>query len=215
MFGSGREHARSTGLLYRSEGAYRIAMMLLEGSERAQRHRRISTAIAAGSTVVDLCCGDASLASALLARGCTYLGLDINPVFVRSGQRRGLDVRKWDARSMEIPAADIVCMLSSFYQFIPNERPLFERMLQRARRLVVVSEPIRNWATSGSRVLQRVALAVTRVDGRTFERRHDEVSLRALVGGLDPAAVEIEPLGRETLLLVRTERLRGALKLRR
>jgi len=202
-----------TGLLYRGALAYRLAMMLLEGRERTHRYRWIVAAIPAGSTVVDLCCGDAWLASALLARGCTYVGLDFSPVFVRAARRRGLDVRQWDARCMDIPAADVVLMLSSLYQFIPNERAIFERMLRSAARLVVVSEPLRNWATSHWRLLRSAARELTRVDGRTFERRHDEASLRALVSALDPAAVELERLGREALLLVWTERLRASGKL--
>lgn len=194
--------ARSTGLLYRSVSGYRMAMTFLEGYAITRRHRRIVSAIPAGSSVVDLCCGDALLASALLEKGCTYLGLDLSPVFVRAGRRRGLDVREWDARSMVIPPADVVCMLSSLYQFIPNEHSLFEQMLRSAARLVIVSEPVRNWTTSGSRLLKRVALAATRVNGDMFERRHDETSLRTLISGIDSAAVEIRLLGREMLLLV-------------
>ena len=147
------------GLVYRSPRLYRLAMRLLDPS-RAEDLRIVSGAIEPGSSVLDLCCGDAAIAPLLLAKGCRYTGLDLNERFVDAGRRRGLDVRRWDATSLPLPAdADVVCMLSSLYQFIPHERLLVEEMLRRARRRVIVSEPVHNWATSDSRVLRRVARA--------------------------------------------------------
>src|SRR5262249_4897804 len=160
----------------------------LEGAGGVERRRRIVATIPPGAEVVDLCCGDAALARPLLRRGCRYTGLDVNPVFVRSARRRGIQARYWEAESMEIPAADVICLLSSLYQFIPRERELFDRMVEKARTLVVVSEPIRNWSSSNSRLLRRLSRALTRVDGRTFEARNDERSLRALVDGYPPGS---------------------------
>lgn len=196
------------GLVYRSAVGYRIAMTLLEGREGAERRRRIANLIPPGASVVDLCCGDARIGPTLEARGCSYTGLDINHRFVRSGRRRGLDVRYWDAASAAVPEADVVCMLSSLYHFIPRERELFDRMVACARQMVVVSEPVTNWTTSGSPLRRRLARRLTQVNGRSFPERHSEQSLRALVEGLPDGAAEVERVGREVLLVVRTDRAR-------
>jgi SAM-dependent methyltransferase len=173
------------GLVYRSPRLYRLAMRLLDPS-RADDLRVVSGAIEPGSSVLDVCCGDAAIAPLLLAKGCRYTGLDLNERFVEAGRRRGLDVRRWDANSLPLPEdADVVCMLSSLYQFIPHERLLVEEMLRRARCGVIVSEPVHNWATSDSRVLRRVARTMTHVNGQFFEQRFDEERLRRLFGGLE------------------------------
>jgi len=198
----------SMGLVYRSALVYRMAMRLLEGREGVERRRRIASAVPSGSEVVDLCCGDAALARPLRRRGCRYIGLDVNPAFVRSARRRGIDARYWEAESMEVPAADVICLLSSLYQFIPREKQLFDRMVEKAGTLVVLSEPIRNWSSSNSRLLRRLSLALTRVNGHTFEERHNERSLRALVDGLPAESVDFAVGGRDVVIFVWTKRLR-------
>ena len=196
------------GPIYRSALLYRAAMTVLEGTEGARRRRRIVESIPPGSTVVDLCCGDARIAAALQRRGCEYLGLDINRRFVRSAKRRGIDTRHWDAATMDVPCADVVCMLSSLYHFIPDERAVFDRMVESAGRLVVISEPVDNWATSGSPLLRRLARWLTRVDGRSFPQRHSRESLEALVNPVPADCVELTADGRELVITVDTRRLR-------
>lgn len=192
-----------TGLVYRNALVYRLAMTVLEGREGAERRRRIAESVPEGSSVVDLCCGDARIAAALVERGCTYVGLDINRRFVDSARRRGLDVRHWDAASLDIPRGDVVCMLSSLYHFIPDEQRIFDRMLASANEMVIVSEPTSNWSTSGSAVLRRIARTMTKVNGSAFTERHSEESIRALVAHLPPERVELTTTGREVLLTVR------------
>jgi trans-aconitate methyltransferase len=202
-----QQHPGSTGLVYKNALAYRLAMRLLEGRSAAERRATIAATIPAGSHVVDLCCGPALIAEALSAQGCTYLGLDSNRTFLEDATRRGLEVQYWEAETMPIPQADVVCILSSLYQFIPRHDELFERMLASARVLVVISEPVENWATGGSRLLRLLARRLTRVDGRTFEERHTEESLRKLVEDLPASCIEIAHVGRELLVLVWVDRL--------
>jgi trans-aconitate methyltransferase len=189
------------GLVYRSPALYRLAMRVLD-SDRKAREQLVVDAIAPGSAVVDLCCGDAPLASELLAKDCTYLGLDLNPQFVADAVRRDLDARVWNARTDDIPEADVVVMLSSLYQFIPDERAFVGRLLAAARELVVLAEPIRNWATSDSRALRAMARRLTRVDGRAFESRLGEGDLDQLADVVAPGRVRKERLAREVVLFL-------------
>ena len=188
--GTSRGERVPVGLVYRSPRLYRLAMRILD-PHGGDDLRVVGDAIAPGSSVIDLCCGDAALAPVVLAKGCRYLGLELNERFVADARRRGLDVRAWDGRTLAVPEeADVVCILSSLYQFIPNERVLVEEMLRRARRKAIVSEPVKNWTTSESALLRRAARALTHVDGRVFEERFDEQSLRNVFEGLSGVGVE-------------------------
>jgi SAM-dependent methyltransferase len=201
---SGQVSERSTvGLIYRSPTLYRLAMSVLD-RERARRDRLVVDAVAAGSSVVDLCCGDASIAAPLLGKSCSYVGLDVNERFVAAARKRGLDARVWDAATADVPEADVVCLLASLYQFVPDERRLLEQMLQSARELVVIAEPVRNWATSGSTFLRAVARRATQVNGRTFEHRLSEADLDRLAADLAPGAVRKEVLDRDVVLFIET-----------
>jgi len=195
---------RSTvGLIYRSPRLYRLAMSVLD-RERERRDRLVVDAIAPGSSVVDLCCGDASVAPGLVGKGCRYLGLDVNERFVAAARRRGLDSRVWDAATLDVPDADVICLLASLYQFMPDERRLVEHMLRSARELVVIAEPVRNWATSGSTLLRAVARRATQVNGRTFEHRLSEADLDRLAADLAPGRVRKEALDRDVVLFLET-----------
>src|SRR5215208_4725382 len=87
------------GLVYRSPRLYRLAMRILD-PHAADDLRLVVDAIEPGSEVLDLCCGDATLAPLLLEKGCRYVGLDLNERFVQAGRERGLDVRRWDGRTL-------------------------------------------------------------------------------------------------------------------
>src|SRR5215204_1239775 len=162
------------GLVYRNPRLYRLAMRLLD-RHADEDLRMVADRIEPGSHVLDLCCGDAAIARLLLAKRCRYVGLELNERFVESGRARGLDVRRWDGKTLELPEeADVVCILSSLYQFIPDERTLIEELVDHARRKAIVSEPVKNWTTSESALLRRVARALTHVRGEVFEQRFDE-----------------------------------------
>jgi trans-aconitate methyltransferase len=203
MASGGASERSSVGLVYRSPALYRLAMSVLD-RERAHRDRLVVDAIAPGSSVVDLCCGDASIAPALLGKGCSYIGLDVNERFVSAARKRGLDASVWNGTTMDVPEADVVCLLASLYQFVPDERRLLERMLHSARELVVVAEPVRNWATSGSALLRAVARRATQVNGRAFNHRLSEADLDRLAADLAPGAVRKEVLDRDVVLFLGT-----------
>lgn len=200
-----KTRAPTMGLVYRSARMYRLSMRLLEGRAAAHRLKVIVEAIEPGWSVLDLCCGDAAIAPSLIAKGCPYVGLDINPAFVRWGRRNQIDVRLWDANTMEIPSADVICMLSSLYQFIPDDRALLETMRLRAHKLVIVSEPVRNWASSDSALLRWASHTLTHVDGRAFVKRHTEASLRSHLNDLR-AEARAERLPRELVLFIKPTR---------
>ena len=141
----------STSLVYRSAAGYELLMRVLYGRHYSDRMRAIADEVPAGSSVLELCCGPGTLYRRHLStRARSYVGLDVNPGFVQSLRGRGLDARQVDLGSdaQPLPAADVVIMQASLYQFLPAPEAILDRMVAAARQRVIVSEPIRNLASS-------------------------------------------------------------------
>jgi hypothetical protein len=69
------------------------------------------------------------------------------------------------------PEADVVVMMGSFYQFIPRQDLLLERMLRAARRRVIVCESVRHLATSPNPIVSFLGRRLSDpVGGRSVHR---------------------------------------------
>jgi hypothetical protein len=191
----------STGFAYSHPWTYAAIMRLLHWGEFESRYTAVADLVAAGATVVDLCCGDAALASRL-GHAKSYLGLDANQRFVDHAHRRGLDVRLWDARSMPIPPADVVVIQCSLYQFHPHDAALLQQAFAAANRRLIVAEPVVNWATHGKPWQKFLARRMTRVSGRKFDFRHDEATLEVLVRTLPSRHVDMKRAGRDLVIAI-------------
>jgi trans-aconitate methyltransferase len=189
------------GPVYWDPRLYRLVMRFLD-PDRKRRLALVLDEVEAGDLVVDLCCGDCALAEGVHARGARYQGLDLNQQFVHWARRRGVDARLWDANTDPIPEADVVCMQSSLYDFIPDEGQMLEQMRRSARRKVIVTEPVVNWATSGSPLLRRAARLLTRVDGRNFDARLDADAIAHLLDDIPPGEVNVVRTAREVVFVL-------------
>jgi hypothetical protein len=194
------------GLIYRNVWLYRLAMYVLYRSRYRERYEMVADEIPPGSNVVDICCGDAPIAPLLKEKGCEYVGLDINPRFVGWGRREGIDIRLWNAEEMEIPEADVICAQSCLYQFIPNERRLVEMMVGKARKMVLIAEPVENLTTGGGKFMSKVAKYLTRVNGKVFDSRFTEESFRGLFSDMQPESLQFKRIAdRDELAIVTSE----------
>ena len=169
----------ATSLIYRNASVYELAMLLLYGRHYPSRYRAIAELIPAGSSVLDLCCGPALLYHRhLRTKAVQYTGLDINASFITRLIRRGGSGQVWDLRSEEaLPAADYVIMQASLYHFLPDASQVVDRMLQAARKRVIIAEPIRNLATSNSRLLSMLGRLFTNPGTGEHSLRFTEASL--------------------------------------
>jgi len=198
----------NSGFAYASVSFYRLVMRILYGREYHRKYQAVADLIPQDATVVDLCAGDCMLASKLGANRASYLALEINPRFVAWAQRSGIDARTFDARVDEIPLADVICIQSSLYQFIPREAELVRRMIASARKLVIISEPVVNLAASGNSLLSKLAAHATAVNGQSFPHRHTLESLGKLLTEVAPQAELVERQRRDAIFAIRkrTER---------
>jgi SAM-dependent methyltransferase len=137
--------------VYRSARGYELLMRALYGRHYAARMSAVAEQVPAGASVLELCCGPGTLYMRhLRARAGDYIGVDVNERFVAALRRRGVDARRLDLAdgADPLPAADVAIMQASLYHFLPDATAIVDRMLVAARDRVIISEPVRNLATS-------------------------------------------------------------------
>ena len=174
----------SVSLIYRSAAGYELLMRALYGRHYSARMRAVADEVPPGSSVLELCCGPATLYRRFLrARVSGYVGIDVNAGFVETLRRGGIDARQLDldGTHVELPSADVVIIQASLYHFLPDAHRIVDRMLAAARDRVIVSEPVRNLASSGVPIVRLVGRRATDPGTGGHATRFDERTLEALM----------------------------------
>jgi SAM-dependent methyltransferase len=166
-------------------------MRALYGRHYADRMRAVADLVPAGSSVLELCCGPATLYRRhLRARVSSYTGIDVNEGFVSRLKRDGIDARVIDLASEPgepdgpnepLPSADIVIMQASLYHFLPDASRVIDRMLAAASDWVIVSEPVRNLASSELPIIGRLGRRATDPGVGEHTDRFSEATLDRLM----------------------------------
>jgi SAM-dependent methyltransferase len=153
----------AASLIYKNSFLYEIAMLALYGRHYSVRYRLVAGLIPPRSSVLDLCCGPGILYDRYLRRKAVqYTGLDLSEHFINRLNDRGAQGHVWDVRASDaLPSADYVVMQASLHQFLPEPRPIVERMLQAARKQVIIAEPVRNLASSNIPLAATIARYLT------------------------------------------------------
>jgi SAM-dependent methyltransferase len=185
-------------------------MRVLYGRYYAARDAAVAAHIPDGASVLELCCGPARLYEReLRGRIGAYVALDASERFVARLRRRGVDARRADVTTAQLPVADIVVMQASLYHFIPAADAMLRRMRAAARASVIVAEPVRNLASSRLAILARLGAGAAATAAGAQPRRFDAESLRGLVrGALGDGAIAFcgpIPGGREHLYVLTGE----------
>ena len=108
-----------------------------------ERYEIVSALIRPGSSVLDLCCGDADLFTHYLSSAnVRYTGVDISLSMAPRKICPRLIER--DARKIELPVSDYVVMVEALYHFHPDTAALLRRMRAAARGKVIVLEQVQN-----------------------------------------------------------------------
>lgn len=147
-----------TSLTYRSSGIYSAFIRLLYRRSYTERYKAICEVIPEGSSVLDVCCGDAKLYTRYLKeKNVKYTGLDINRNMVKTARAAGVDARLFDIEIRnDLPKADYVVIQGSLYQFIPNHELILRKINEAAIKFVIVAEPVRNMASSSNSALKAI-----------------------------------------------------------
>lgn len=198
----------STSLIYRSALGYEAVMRALYGRHYGERLRTIAAEVPEGASVLELCCGPGTLHRRFLnGHVSSYVGLDVNEHFVAQLRRRDVDARVVDVErsSDPLPRAEVVVMQASLYHFLPHAERIVERMLAAADQRVIISEPIRNLASSENPVIGRLGRRAADPGVGGAERRFTEETLDALMNRYRELvqAARLIPGGREKLFVLR------------
>ena len=196
--------------IYSNRVLYHVVMRLLYGPHFDTRYRALADAIPAGASVVDVCAGDCYLyLKYLRSKSVEYLGLDLSPQMVRWAQQHGVTARHFDVWKDDLPAGDVVVMQASLYQFLPRADAIVRKLLAAARRIVIISEPIRNVSASSNPLLSIVGRRLTvpaSASPAYTGRRFDQQSLTELFHAFDSfERATILPGGREMLGVFRAK----------
>jgi SAM-dependent methyltransferase len=197
----------STSIIYRSARGYELVMRALYGRHYAQRMRVVAAQVPVGASVLELCCGPGTLYTRhLRGRASSYIGLDLNERFVRRLRSSGVDARRVDLAdaSEPLPSADVAIIQASLYHFLPDAGRILERMLAAAGQRVIVSEPIRNLASSGVPVVGPLGRRAADPGAGGHDQRFTEKTLDELMVRYRSRVVEARliPGGREKVYVL-------------
>lgn len=150
-------------IIYKSAALYGLVNRLLYGRHHAVRYAMIADLIPAGSTVIDLCCGPATLYHRhLRSKSIRYTGLDQSAFFIDEIIKRGGNGLVWDLRSdRPLPEADYIIIQGALYFFLPDPSALIDRMLAATKRQVIIAESIRNLSSSRVPLLSKLAVKLS------------------------------------------------------
>jgi SAM-dependent methyltransferase len=182
-------------------------MQVLYGRHYQARMRAVAAEVPGGSSVLELCCGPGTLYTRhLRGRVDHYIGLDVNGRFIETLRRAGADAREIDlgADKRPLPEADVVIMQASLYHFLPDAEPIVERMIAAAGDRVIVSEPIRNLASSELPVIGALGRRAANPGVGGHARRFTETTLDLLMQRHRPRVLKVFliPGGREKVYVL-------------
>jgi SAM-dependent methyltransferase len=165
--------------LYEQTLFYELVMAMLYGRHYAARYRVIADLIPSGATVLELCCGPGILFDRYLrSKVARYTGLDLSEPFVRRLRSRGGHGLVWNLRNgAPLPIADCVVMQGSFCHFLPDARPIFNKMLRAARSKIIVAEPVRSVVSGKNRIAAEIGRRFTDPGDGHSAYRWNEASL--------------------------------------
>jgi hypothetical protein len=95
-------------------------------------------------------------------------------------------------------------MQASLYHFLPDASQVVDRMLEAARKRVIIAEPVRNLATSNSRLLSMLGRLFTDPGAGEHGLRFTEASLADFFSGYASRVVEFFTIagGREQVYVI-------------
>ena len=197
----------STSLIYRSAAGYELLMRALYGRHYAARMRAVAGQVPAGASVLELCCGPGTLYERhLRGRAGAYVGIDVNAGFVERLRRHSVDARRVDlaAGADSLPQADVVILQAGLYHFLLRPERILDRMLAAARDRVIVSEPVRNLASSQNALIARLGRRAADPGVGGHADRFTAGSLEALMARYHERLVRSFPIpgGREVVYVL-------------
>ncbi len=204
------KQSMKTSLVYKSPHLYTLFLRVLHGKNYRARYQAVSKEIPDGVEVLDVCCGDCALYTRELRNRVSYTGVDVNPHFLGNARKKSIKFLQLDVEKDDLPRADYVIMQGSLNQFIPRHKLMVDKLLRAARTKVIISEPIRNLATSNNIFLSFIARRSTDPGTGHKPYRFNKETFREFFEENYKAQTEkfkfILPVKREMMVILNTKR---------
>ncbi len=191
-------------LIYQNILFYRFVMRTLYGQYFEERYAKTAALIENKASVLDVCCGDAYIYFQYLGKkNVDYTGLDTCPPFIKKLKKDGLRVELCDILTTDLTSDyDIVLLMGSLYQFIPQHHLLIEKLFRLAKKRLIVVEAVKNIAGSSNRLIAKLAgIAVNPGTGSKTER-FDVDRLRDVFRSYPRVSYETICHGRDVIVVV-------------
>ena len=145
----------NVSLIYKSHTIYSVLIKILYGKYFFNRYRDLRSYIPIGNTVLDVCSGDCNLYHFAIKGRNQYTGVDLN--ISRLKKNKNVNQKQLDIIKDSLPKADIIILQGSLYQFQPNQKLIIDKLLFKAKKKVIISEPIINIANSENSFIAFIA----------------------------------------------------------
>ena len=153
-------------------------MRKLYREQYLKRYEVISDLIASNDSILELCPGDGYLFEFYLSKSNPhYTGIEWNPKFCKYLRKLGMEVINDDVLYTNFPAADVVLIHASLYQFHENQDKLISKIFAAAKKMVIVVEPVENVAASSNKLKAKIAAHLTNPGDGPKEFRYSQSSL--------------------------------------
>jgi len=132
-----------------------------------------------GVSVVEVAAGCGEFyEAALCGKVSSYVALDVNPAFVKAMTQKGIQAMRTDVLTAPVPVGDTVIMMSAFYHFKEHGDRVLTKLLNSAKRNVILVEPVNN-PVDVHRWRDRLrAVLVSMGEGPIYERYMSDELLR-------------------------------------
>lgn len=196
-----KQYTKAPGILYRFPWAYKFAMQHLFGNKAyKERYIAIANKIPEGSTVLDVCCGDAQLASLLVNKNIKYQGFDVSLYFVRHNLKHNIKTTLGNLETDPLVNADYIVMQGSLFQF-ENPDKIIQKLLSYANKSVIISESVNNLEKSSFfNPLVKWIMPIIVSTHHDPHFRFSENSLKALLNKYNPTYINIS--GKRDLIAI-------------
>lgn len=144
--------------VYWNSNLYHIIMKMIYGKYYEARYQYIDNIIPENSSIFEACAGDCYLYKKYLRKkAVSYSCGDIVETFVKEGIANKINISYHNLKTDPIPPADYIILQASLYQFIPEHKKIVDKLLNKAQKKVIISEPIINLSTSSNPVIKFLA----------------------------------------------------------
>lgn len=129
-----------TSIFYKNPKLYNFFVYLIHGKFLKERGKIISEMVGKNKKVFDVGCGSCEV-SRYIDDSCSYRGIDLNPVFIKTAKKNGLRVEKGDVFDPEnYSSCDIIIAMDMLHHIDSRKDKLISISERFAKKMIIVEQ---------------------------------------------------------------------------